>query len=794
MKALQDLFFKSNRLIAFLLIISIWYYFSLPSDLFNEPRSTLVESAERQLIGAKIALDEQWRFPASDSLSEKHVQCLIAYEDKRFYQHYGIDGWAIVRALWNNINMRKISEGGSTITMQVVRLMRKGKARTIKEKIIEALLATRMEFRYTKKEILQLYAANAPFGSNVVGIEAAAWRYYGRSSADLSWAEAATLAVLPNAPALIHPGRNRDALLKKRNQLLEKLRRAGLLNEEDMLLAQAEPLPEKPLPLPVIAPHLLERMARTHSGQRSTTSLHYHVQERASEIVNRHVKQLRGNSIHNAAAIIIDNETNSVLAYVGNVTETNINEHGEKVDIILAPRSSGSILKPFLYAALLDEGRILPNTLVPDIPTFISGFVPQNFDKGYDGAVAARRALERSLNIPTVRMLQDYGVDKFLSLLKKMGLSTLIFPASHYGLSLILGGAEASLWDITSAYSSMSRSLSHFSRYDGLYDVNDWKNPAFILSEKTAQTPATTQNLSAKTIVNAAAVWLTFESLSNVNRPEEEAAWRSFPSSRLVAWKTGTSYGNRDAWAVGVTPKYTVGVWVGNASGEGRPMLTGVGSAAPVLFDLFNLLPATGWFRQPLDEMTYIAVCRQSGHRSTELCADVDSVWVVNEGLDTPPCPYHILVHLSRDKKYRLNTDCETVENIISQPWFVLPPAQEWYYKQKHHDYKTMPPIHPSCLSSMMQQTMDIIYPQNGLSIVVAKQMDGSEGKIVLQATHRRADATIYWHLNENYLGSTKQQHSMAILPDAGFHIITLVDEEGMRVRGYFNVEQRNNE
>ena len=782
---------KLRKYIPLLLaLLGGWYYFVLPYKLFNSPTSTIVESDNGQLIGAKIANDHQWRFPAPDSLSKKYVQCLISFEDRRFYQHYGIDGWAIVRALWQNIKSHKIREGGSTITMQVVRLMRKDKSRTIKEKVVEALLATRIELRYTKNEIIHLYAANAPFGGNVVGLEAASWRYYGRPSFDLSWAEAATLAVLPNVPALIHPGRNRTALLNKRNKLLETLCLSHIIDEEDLLLAKAEPLPEKPLPLPSLAPHLLERIAKTNNGQRVVTSLNYPLQQRANETVNRHINQLRGNSIHNAAAIIIDNETNSVIAYVGNANIAENEEHGEKVDIVTAPRSTGSILKPFLYATMIAEGEILPNTLIPDIPTYITGFVPQNFDKGYDGAVAAHHALERSLNIPTVRMLQNYGVDKFHDLLKKVGLTTLIYSPSHYGLSLILGGAEASLWDITSAYASMSRTLVHFRTHDGQYFQQDWDKPSFIKIETTEHTNQK-KHTNDRDILNAASIWLTFESLSNVNRPEEESMWRMFPSSRRVAWKTGTSYGNRDAWAVGTTDKYTVGVWVGNASGEGRPMLTGVGSAAPILFDLFNMLPSTGWFQQPFDEMTYVSICRKSGYRSTNLCSETDSMWVANEGLDTPPCPHHIMVHLDPAKKYRVNTDCVSAHDMISQSWFVLPPAQEWYYKQKHHDYKTLPPIHPDCLASMVQKPMEIIYPQNNLSILITKQMDGSEGKIVLQATHRRSDATVYWHLDEHYIGSTTRQHHIAILPDTGSHTITLVDEEGMSVRGSFKIEQK---
>jgi penicillin-binding protein 1C len=777
---------RKYRLLGLFALLGAGYWFSLPANLFRDPASTIVESADGHLLGAKIAADGQWRFPAQKTGSIKYAICLMAYEDKHFMRHKGVDFVATGRAFWHNLRQGKIVEGGSTITMQVIRLMRKGKPRTIKEKIIEWFLATRLEWRYTKREILELYMAHAPFGGNVVGVEAAAWRYFGRSSQHLSWAEAAMLAVLPNAPALIHPGRNRSTLLKKRNTLLDNLCHLGLLNEEDKQLAQLEPLPDKPFALPMLAPHLVERLAKTKEGERAVTTIDYFLQQRATHVVNAHAEQLRGNGVHNAAALIIDNRSGGVLAYTGNVTGRNSKEYGEDVDLIMAPRSTGSILKPFLYAGLIDEGDVLPNTLVPDVPTFLSGFAPQNFKKSFDGAVPVHEALERSLNVPWVRLLQDFGLNRFYELLKKMGIASLKFPSEHYGLSLILGGAEASLWDICSIYASMSRTLDNFTVHHSQYAPNDWRKPVLIPQENVP--PAA---VGEDCLISAAACWLVFDALSEVQRPEEEAEWKTFPSSRRVAWKTGTSYGNRDAWAVGVTPHYTVGVWVGNASGEGRPMLTGVGSAAPVLFDLFNLLPPTPWYAQPFDEMTSIAVCRQSGHRATALCEETDSMWVASSGLDTPPCPYHVLVHLDRHGKYRVNADCEEAHHIISRAWFVLPPVQEWYYRTKHYTYKPLPPVDPRCTTVAQQRPMALIYPDNGLAVVLTKQMSGELGKIELQATHRRRSAIIYWHLDEVYLGATQYFHSMPVIPSAGLHAITLVDDEGLSLTSRFRVEEK---
>ena len=755
-------------------LLFLWFWFCLPSQLFNDPTCTVLDDKNGNLMCAQIASDGQWRFPYDDSVPEKFEKCIVQFEDRSFYHHLGVNPLALARALKQNISSDHTVSGGSTITMQVIRLMRKGRSRSFYNKFIEMIMATRLEITYSKKHILALYASNAPFGTNVVGLDAASWRYFGRSPKQLSWAEMATLAVLPNAPTLINPGKNRDKLFAKRNRLLDQLLSAGIIDKSTCEISKQEPLPDKPFPLPQFAPHLLTRASKEgNNGKRVHTTLDLHLQQRVTDIIALHHKDLEGNEIHNAAALVLDVNSGNVLAYVGNTDESDP-QYGCDVDVINAPRSTGSILKPFLYASMLNDGELIPNMLVPDIPTDIGGYSPKNYSLTYDGAVPAKRALARSLNVPIVKLLQQYGVERFHYLLRKVGLSTIDKPADHYGLSLILGGAEGKLWDIAGVYAGMARTLDHYTLYNGKYDRNDIRAPQYIpIREKPKK------DLGQAGFFDAASIYLTFEAMVEVSRPDEESGWRQFSSSSKIAWKTGTSFGFRDGWAIGVTPKYVVAVWVGNADGEGRPGLVGVKTAAPVMFDIFNVLKPSGWFSQPYDEMTKIAVCRQSGYRAMDICPDKDSMWVPNSGLKTPPCSHHRLVHLDASGKYRVTSDCEDVNNMQHVPWFVLPPAQEWYYKSKNPSYKELPPYRPDCMNPAGMNSMELIYPKLLTKIYVPVELDGKKGKCIFEVAHRRSNATIFWHLDNDYIGETKGIHQMGLSPDAGMHTLTLVDENG---------------
>ncbi|GHT04492.1 penicillin-binding protein 1C [Bacteroidia bacterium] len=756
----------------------IAYIFCLPRQLFNVPYSTVVTDRNGELLGARIADDEQWRFPACDTVPEKFKTCITEFEDRYYHRHWGVNPLAIGRATIQNIKERRVVSGGSTITMQVIRLSR-NKNRTAWEKCIEMILATRLEFRYSKEKILALYASHAPFGGNVVGLDAAVWRYFGHSSGQLSWAEASTLAILPNAPAMLHLSKNRTQLLEKRNRLLKKLLDNGILDEMDYDLALSEELPGEPLPLPQIAPHLVAYFYKNHKGQQTVSTIDKSLQTNVEDLLEQWNTEFRQQDIRNLAAIVIDVKTNQVLAYCGNV-RFNENNSGNQVDVIRAERSTGSILKPFLYYAALQEGEILPKTLLPDIPVNINGFSPQNFNLQYEGAVPATEAVARSLNVPLVNLLRKYSVPKFYDFLKQHQIVALPRPASHYGLSLILGGAEAKLGDVANGYSNMARALSGLESTPYSVQLSENQNNIRV-------NPPNPRHPRAIPTFQPGAVWQVFDAIKEVNRPEE-IDWRSIPTMQKIAWKTGTSYGFRDAWAVGVTPKYVVGVWVGNSSGEGKPNLTGARTAGPVMFDIFDRLPSSQWFEQPMGEFIEAEICRQSGHLKSRFCDDVDTVLICPKGLQTEACPYHIRVNLTTDERFRVYENCIGTEATVQQNWFVLPPAWAWYYKQHHPDYQALPAFKLGC-GEDNAQTMQFIYPHGNAHVHLPKQLDGSEGKITFELAHNNRNATVFWHIDNEYIASTTDFHNLSVKLSTGTHFITVVDDEGNTLSCRIEVE-----
>ena len=770
-----------------LLVLGIIYLCCLPRPLFDAPLSTVLEDREGRLLGAKIAADGQWRFPAGDSVPHKFATALIEFEDRRFYTHPGVDWRGLLRAMRQNLRNRRIVSGGSTLTMQVMRLAHGPGKRGLGRKLLETIQATRLEWRYDKAEILQLYATHAPFGGNVVGLEAAAWRYYAKPAARLSWGEAATLAVLPNSPALLHPGRNRAALRAKRDRLLDRLHANGTLDAVDLDLAKAEPLPERPHALPRAAPHLLERHRRTGAHPRLRTTLDGTLQRRATAILRRHHRRLADNGVHNAAVLLLDAERNEVLAYVGNQPAPGA-AHGPFVDCVQAPRSTGSILKPWLYAAAQQDGQLLPRQLLPDAPTQIGGFRPENYHRDYAGAVPADRALIRSLNVPMVHLLRAFGVEKFHAFLQKAGLTTLRRTPDHYGLSLILGGAETTLWDICNAYAGMSRTAARYADRSGWYGADDFAKATYTSG------PAPPETLVRRApVLDAGAAWTTLEAMRRVERPDAHGNWERFGSGRRIAWKTGTSFGFRDAWAVGFDARYVVGVWVGNADGEGRPGLVGSAAAAPILFDLFALLPRTDWFVPPYDALVQLPVCATSGLRSGAHCP-ADTSWVPLRGREVAACTAHREVFLATDEDLRASADCRPLAALRSEVYFTLPPSQAYYYRRLHPDYRPLPPFAPGCAPAGTDaaRALQFIYPPPATRILPPVDLDGRQRATIFRAAHRNRDETIYWHLNDELVGTTRYFHELALLPPPGKHRLTLVDGAGERAVRHFEVVDRN--
>ena len=771
-------------MLGILTFLLIGYIFCLPRQLFHVPYSTVVTDRNDELLGARIASDGQWRFPPRETTPEKIKQCLITFEDKHFYHHWGVNPLSVGRAIYQNTKHKRIISGGSTLTMQTIRLAR-NESRTFGEKIIEMIWATRLEFRASKEEILSMYVSHAPFGGNVVGLDAAAWRYFGHSAEDLSWAESAMLAVLPNAPAMIHLSKRRKMLLSKRNRLLKQLLEKKIIDSSTYELAVTEPLPDEPHPLPQIAPHLVSRFYKERNGQYTRSTIDRGIQTHIEDLAERWSNEFNRSDIRNLAILVIDIPANQVIAYCGNV-HFDRKQGGYQVDVIQAPRSTGSILKPFLYYAMLQEGSLLPDMLLPDIPININGFTPQNFSMQYEGAVPASEALARSLNIPAVTMLQRYGVPKFHNFLQQTGFKTITRSSSHYGLSLILGGAEATLWDVTNAYAQMGRSL--IPHPDS--KLSEKKEAGIIMAkeEKKEEENETTRKSTQKNLVwDKGAVWQTFDALKEVNRPEE-IDWKSIPSMQTIAWKTGTSYGFRDAWAVGVTPRYAVGVWVGNATGEGKPGLVGAQTAGPVLFDIFNYLPASSWFERPTGVFVDAEVCRRSGHLKGRFCEETDTILILPAGLRTDACPYHHLITLSADEKHRVYENCANTEPTLQKSWFTLPPVWEWYYKQHHPEYSPLPPFKAGCGEDTFQP-MQFIYPPINAHIKLPKQLDGSKGFMTVELAHNDPNATLFWHLDDTYLMQTQDFHKISLQPAPGKHSLTAVDGEGNTVSTTFFIE-----
>lgn len=764
---------KKKWLVAVVFTLAgLFIYFAVPPTIPVQSYSKVLYAQNGELLGAKIASDEQWRFPSVDVVPEKYQRALIEFEDRRFYEHSGISLLAIARAIRDNIDQGRVVSGGSTITMQLARMLRSNPSRTYFNKAIEALIAVKLELHFSKQEILKLYSARAPFGGNIVGLNAASWRYFNRYPKQLSWAEAALLAVLPNSPALINIQRSRDKLLEKRNRLLDHLYQQKLLDKNTYEISLREPIPDQPKPLPQIASHLLSSLVNEDKkNDQFDTNIDLSLQQKVDQLTKKNVAALGVAGINNLSLVVINHQTMAVEAYIGNATFEEAVDQGPHVDIARRPRSTGSILKPFLYASMLEQGELIPNQLVADIPSNFAGFTPENFDRRYRGAVRVKDAIVQSLNIPTVRLLQQYGVARFYDDLQSLGLSSLFRAPDEYGLSLILGGAEASLWEVTRAYAWLTAQVEGEARELNFRQTTEPELTRALYSPGTA--------------------WVTLNTLLAVSRPDVNGYWQQFSSSQKIAWKTGTSYGLRDAWAVGSNGKYTVGVWAGNANGEGVAGLSGLKSAAPTMFQVFDLLGASSWIEKPEQDLKRMYICRNDGFLQAQNCA-VDEAVVPRVSHFQKVSQFNKKIMLDKVSGLRVHGGCEKVTNIEQRTFFVLPPIQEFYWKSVNADYFPLPPWRSDCLPTLAAYTdenpMDIVYPYEGTKIYVPLTLNGERGRTVFKAYHRDEKAKIYWHVDDQLVSETDFFHEVELNLVEGWHKLVLIDQLGFRRERWFKI------
>ena len=604
--------FKFWRRSAILVLLLIGGGFCLdkifPLDLsrFND-RSPILLDKNGNLLSVLLAKDERFRLTVSvEEVDPKYIQQLIHYEDKRYYYHFGIDPFALIRALWQWGNSGKVISGGSTLTLQTVRLL-EPRSRTLVNKCIEFLRAIQLECHFSKKTILEMYLSLAPYGGNIEGIRAASISYFGKEPKTLTPAEAALLVVLPQQPTRLRPFINPALAKAHRDKVLKRMQKIKILDEKQTSEAMQDGIPEVKQKFPQLARHLAQRLnAEAPLTKVHPTYIDSELQTKVEQLLNLQTQFL--DPQQSMAALVVDNKTRAVVAYVGSADFKNDMRCGQ-VDMISAIRSPGSTLKPFIYALGFEEQMIHPDTIIQDVPTSFSGYAPNNFKDIFHGSVSIREALQQSLNVPAVAVLERIGAGRFAGLLRDLGV-TLKFKNENVNpsLPLALGGVGTKLSDLVSLYSALANEgkfapllYTRSKTADKLANSPDESSNSVIASRSKASTkqssktsyhPRESGDPIQNTIcfVNKDAAYIVKEILEAAPLPSgfvDQIATRSQP----IAYKTGTSYGFRDALAVGFNDKYTIGIWVGRP--DGTPCLdqTGRTHAAPTLFKVFSLLP-----------------------------------------------------------------------------------------------------------------------------------------------------------------------------------------------------------
>ncbi|EAK1045220.1 penicillin-binding protein 1C, partial [Campylobacter lari] len=683
-------------------------YFSFDSkDLFKSTYSKVLLDKNKEILSVFLDSNEQWHLE-SEFIPQKLKSAVILYEDKNFYSHYGVDFLALIRAFKNNLFSSKRS-GASTISMQTIKLLEQNK-RTYFNKFNEIIKAFALESACEKDEILKLYLNNAPYGGNLVGVASAGLFYFEKDLKDLTWSEAALLAVLPNNPGLINLEKNKDRLLKKRNALLDRLFEKGYFSKDILTLAKAEKLPSFKT-RKNLAPHLARRLLA--DKEQIVSSIDKKIQIKFEEKAKEYSYKLQQKGIKNLAILLADAKTNKVLAYVGSNDFYDFASFGQ-VDGVIAKRSVGSTLKPLLFAFAIDEGLIVPESLMLDVPTFFSNFAPQNANKKYHGFISAKESLQKSLNVPFVSLLAEYGYEKFFYKLKDI----LDFEDENfkkYGLSLILGTKEFSLEDMVKIYLGLGN-YGNFKEL--LYEEN-----AFIKKDKK--------------LISDGASFLTLQTLKDLDR----TGLRQYDFNTIISWKTGTSYGRKDAWAIGTSPKYTLGVWVGNFNGEANANLYGVSIAGELFFELLSLLDGINLEFEKPNDLVSIKIENQTGYRY-DYKFDFKEVLYPQSANVLRTSPFLKEVFMYKNKE--INSLDENFIHAKKKIILNLPShAQAFFAKEKHN------------LPSFNQK-LKIIYPLNNLNIILPKDLK-SKQKLLVKISNPKKEK-LFWYLNQELIFEGKEE------------------------------------
>ncbi|MEP7279796.1 MAG: penicillin-binding protein 1C [Bacteroidota bacterium] len=736
---------------SFILFLLLNLVFPVPTDI---EYSTIITDNRGEVVHAFLTKDQQWRMKTElTEISPLLSKTIIAKEDKYFYRHPGINILAMGRAFIKNLLRGKRTSGASTITMQVARALEPRK-RTYFNKAIEIFRALQLEWKYSKDEILQLYLNLVPYGGNIEGVKAASILYFKKNPDHLSLAEITTLSIIPNRPSTLIIGRNNDLIIKERNGWLQKFSREKVFTQKEIQDALDEPLTANREAVPAWIPHLAYRLKKHGTGV-INTSIDMNTQSKIEKLVADYSRSLQLKNIRNAAVVVIDNRSHHVIAYLGSANFKDTVDAGQ-VDGVAAIRQPGSTLKPLLYGLCIDGGLLTPKTIISDVPVNYQGYAPENYDKKFNGYVSMEYALEHSLNIPAVKSLRLLGKDKLVQKLADCNFRQVKKDQGKLGLSLILGGCGATLEELTGLYSAFAS--------DGVL-----VQPSYLQ----------TTNVSKKSrILSAAANFMITETLSRVNRPDFPLNWQTTEHMPKIAWKTGTSYGRRDAWSIGYNKHYTIGIWTGNFSAQGIPELSGANIATPLLFKIFNTLDYDSdqeWFSQPAD-CALRQVCSETGLPPNDYCSNIVMDYFIPLVSPGGKCNNMHEIMVSADEKMSYCRACAPSTGYKKKWYKIIGADMQAWMDDNRIGYTKIPPHNPACEKIFREGAPSITSPANGTEYLISR----NHPEPLQLVCRTAADASmVYWYVNDKFYKSAPIGAKQFFVPAEGPVKISCTDDKG---------------
>lgn len=716
--------------------------------------STIITDNDGEIIHAFLTNDDKWRMKTSlDEISPLLRKTLVHKEDKFFYYHSGINPFAIARATLNNIFQFKRTSGASTITMQVARALER-RPRNYANKLIEIFRAFQLEIRYNKSEILQMYCNLLPYGGNIEGVKAAALLYFKKDPDHLSLAEITALSVIPNRPSSLVLGKHNEAIEKERNIWLNRFAKDKVFTEKEIADALSEPVFAARGTVPKLVPHLARQLRKIPSnGIRSTININ--TQLKTEKIVKDYCGTLKMKNINNAAVVIIDNLSNNVISYIGSADFSDSSDAGQ-VDGVIAVRQPGSTLKPLLYGMCIDEGLLTPKSVIADVNVNYEGYAPENYNKKFNGYVTLEYALEHSLNIPAVKYLRQLGKDRFISSLSLCDFMQVKADRKKLGLSMILGGCGASLFELTSLYSAFANGGKYL-------------RPSFVQEESKR---------NSFEVLSEASAFMINEMLSEINRPDFPINWQSTERMPKIAWKTGTSYGRRDAWSIGYNKRFTVGIWVGNFSGAGVPELSGAEVATPLLFRIFNTIDYDSdheWYSQPQD-CDVRMVCPETGLPPADHCTHTITDYFIPMISSSHACNNMKDVIVSPDENISYCKTCMPVSGYKKKLYKIVTAEMQNYFDEHQIVYHEIPVHNPRCEQIFKNQQPLILSPRNGNEYLISKK---DPEPIQLQSRAGNDVGRIYWYIDNRFYKSAEPRTPLYFMPQEGPVKISCTDDKG---------------